>query len=47
MSEGRENLRNHVGRTCHLSDEETELHAGEATWQKLHMFIIGSQFTDF
>lgn len=30
-----------------MSEEETEVHAGAATWQKLHILISGSQFSEF
>lgn len=52
-----ENSRNHPGRSCHLSDEETEVHAGAATWQsilwtsswvhrtELHVLLLGTQIT--
>lgn len=43
-SEIKENPRDCPKRACHWRDEETEVHAEEATWQKLHILIIGSKF---
>ena len=40
-----ENSGNHPGRSCHLSDKETDIHVVAATWQKLCILIIGSQFS--